>query len=80
MSARLIRATKIVGAKQTMRAFDSNKVTVVYIARDADNKVVQPIIDRCKQMNVELVYLNTKVELGRACGIDVGAAVASIIV
>lgn len=79
MPARLMRATKVVGAKQTIKALDDHVVKAVYIAKDADNKVVQPVIDKCKRLNVELVYLNTKAELGRACGIDVGAAVASII-
>lgn len=70
---------KIVGSKQTLKAIKQATAKIVYVAKDADKKVIQPIIDLCTQNNVELVYVDTMEELGRICGIDVGASTACII-
>lgn len=79
MPARLMRAKKVVGAKQTLKALAKGQAQSVYIAKDADSKVVTPIAEQCVQQQVEVVYMESMSELGRACLIDVGAAVASII-
>lgn len=79
MPARLIQNTKIVGAKQTIKALESGTVKTVYVAKNADARVVDPIITLSQSKCIPIVYIETMEELGRACEIDVGAAVASII-
>lgn len=74
-----MQATKIVGAKQTIKALESGTVETVYIAKDADAPVVEPIIILTQSKQIPIVYIKTMEELGRACKIDVGAAVASIV-
>lgn len=68
-----------VGAKQTIKTIKQGRVSTVYIARDADKRVVKPVEDLCKENNVELIYVDTMKELGQMCGIDVGAATAALI-
>jgi len=70
---------KTVGSKQTLKAVERGQAKVVFIARDADNHVVEPIRQACRQKNVEIVEVDSLKDLGRACGIDVGCASASII-
>jgi large subunit ribosomal protein L7A len=70
---------KVVGAKQTEKAIKSGQAKIVYIAEDAEAKVTAPILELCKQNNVEVVFVETMKKLGMLCGIDVGAATACIL-
>ena len=70
---------KVVGTKQTVKALENNEAMAVFIAKDAEDKVKQPILALCKEKEVEPCYFDTMVELGKACGIKVKAASAAII-
>jgi large subunit ribosomal protein L7A len=70
---------KVIGAKQTLKAIKNGTATIVYVAEDADQKVIQPIVEASRLGNLELVYIPTIRELGKMCDIDVGAATACII-
>ena len=49
------------------------------MARDADERVIRPILDLCNQNGVRIIEVDSMAELGKACSIEVGAAVAAII-
>lgn len=68
-----------VGTKQAMRMVELGKALEVYVAKDADAKVTSKIIALCKKTDVKITYVDTMKNLGKACGIDVGAAVAAIV-
>ena len=70
---------KAVGIKQTAKAIKSGEAKIVYIAKDADGKLVQNIEMSARENALEIKYINTMKELGRLCGIDVGAATAAIL-
>ncbi|CAA7600135.1 50S ribosomal protein L30e-like [Acididesulfobacillus acetoxydans] len=70
---------KTIGLKQTQRALEKGSVERVYVARDADARIVRPIRELCQSHGVECVEVGSMSELGRACGIEVGAAVAAIL-
>lgn len=70
---------KVIGAKQTLKAIKNGTASIVYVAEDADQKVIKPIVEACLQNNLELVYIPTIRELGKMCDIDVGAATACIV-
>jgi large subunit ribosomal protein L7A len=74
-----ITGKKIIGAKQTIKAISNNSVSAVYVAKDADIKVVKPIIELCQEKNIEIVYIASMQELGKLCSIDVGAATACVL-
>ncbi|MEW5921244.1 MAG: ribosomal L7Ae/L30e/S12e/Gadd45 family protein [Bacillota bacterium] len=69
---------KVAGARQTIRALENNLALVVYIARDAEEKVINPVLRLCEQGNVPVHYVDSMEQLGKACKIKVGAAVAAI--
>ncbi len=77
---RLKTAKKVVGVKQLKKALKEDMVQAVFLAKDADPRLTDPIIQKCQDLQIELVMVPTKEELGKACGIDVGAAAAAIIV
>jgi large subunit ribosomal protein L7A len=70
---------KVIGTKQTLNAIIQGDVLKVYIALDIDNSVKNRIIEAVNKHDIEVESVDSKLELGRACGIDVGAAVAAIL-
>lgn len=68
----------IVGLKQSVKAVKSGMAARAFVASDADPHVKNPFVDTCAQMGVEIEYYPTCEQLGSACGIDVGAAVAVV--
>lgn len=74
-----IQGKKVVGIKQTEKTIKAGKASIVYIARDAEEKVKTPVEELCRQNNIEIIYVNTMKELGHICGIDIGAASAALI-
>ncbi len=79
MPGMLNTTPKIVGAKQTTKALQNGQAHKVYLAQDADVHVTEPIRNLCRKHNVPIVEVATMAELGRACSIAVGAAVAATI-
>ncbi len=71
---------QVVGMKQTIKFLDANRVSVVFIARDADDKVTGHIVELAKAKNVKVEFIDTMNELGEKCNIEVKTAVAAIIV
>ncbi|HBM75776.1 MAG TPA: 50S ribosomal protein L7ae-like protein [Clostridiaceae bacterium] len=74
-----LQGKKVVGVKQTLKVIKGGKASIVYIAKDAEDRVTIPVSELCRQNSIELIYVNTMKELGHMCGIDVGAATAALI-
>lgn len=72
-------AKKVVGIKQLRRALTDHTAKTVFVAKDADPLLTQPLKTLCRESGVELVEVATMAELGKACGIAVGAAAAAIV-
>ncbi|NLG87210.1 MAG: 50S ribosomal protein L7Ae-like protein [Firmicutes bacterium] len=70
---------KTVGTKQTLKAVQAGTARRVYIAKDAEPHVVNPLITLCQEQHIPYEYADSMSALGRACGIQVGAAAAAII-
>lgn len=70
---------KSIGQKQTQRVLEKGQAKCVYIAQDAEAHVVRPILALCQSNQVQVIPVPTMSELGKACGIEVGAAVAAIV-
>lgn len=72
-------ANVIVGTKQTVKALKSGHVQEVVIASDADPRITEGIIQTAKDMDVPITMVGSMKKLGKACGIEVGAATVAII-
>ena len=70
---------KVVGVKQVRRALAARRVKRLYLARDADPQLTQPLADQAWEQGVEALWFGSMKELGRDCGIAVGAAVAAAV-
>ena len=77
MLAELKTGNVVVGLKQLRKVLRDNTAKAVFLAKDADARLVEPIARQCQENGVALVWVDTMGELGTACGIDVGAAAAA---
>ena len=76
----LLRESKtVVGAKQLRKALQNGNASRVYLAKNADPALTEPIEALCLQNCVDCAWVSSMAELGQACGIDVGAAAAAVI-
>lgn len=66
-----------VGAKQMRKALSSGKVFRVYLAQNADPAITEPLMALCKETGADFAWVRSMNDLGRACGIEVGAAAAA---
>lgn len=79
MLSKLNANNKIVGAKQVKRALNSQEIEVVFIAKDAENKITDEIKEICIDKHIQVIYVDNMKKLGDACGIDVNAATAALV-
>ncbi|TWH58591.1 large subunit ribosomal protein L7A [Desulfitobacterium sp. LBE] len=70
---------RTVGVKQTLRALEKESLICVYVAKDAESHVLRPILEQCRNKGIQVQEVQTMLELGKACGIEVGAAVAALL-
>ena len=70
---------KAVGVKQSRKAVRRGEARRVYLACDADPAVTDPVAAECAAAGIPVVAEYTMEQLGRACGIAVGAAVAALL-
>ncbi|HHV53931.1 MAG TPA: 50S ribosomal protein L7Ae-like protein [Firmicutes bacterium] len=70
---------RVVGTKQTLRAVERGVARTVYLARDADQRILRPLREACAKAGVPVIEVESMAELGRQCGITVGAAAAAVL-
>ena len=73
MLSELHTAHKVIGVKQSKKAIRDGAAAQVFVALDAEKRVVGPIYELCSEHGMEVT------ELGDAVGIDVGAAVVVVL-
>ncbi len=71
--------SRTIGTKQTAKALTRHEAEAVYVAADAEERVTREIRRLCAERNVEVIMVETMAALGKACGIEVGAATAAIL-
>ena len=78
--ANAISGRKVVaGAKQLRKAVSAGKAGQAFLAFDADPTITEPMLALCRLHNVEVAWVKSMIELGQACGIEVGAAAVAVL-
>lgn len=72
-------SNRVVGVKQSRRAIREGRAARVFLAADADPAVTAPIAASCAELHIPVEREITMAQLGRACHITVGAAVAVLL-
>jgi large subunit ribosomal protein L7A len=74
------QADKIsIGTKQATKLIEAGQAQEVFVAKDADTRVTSKVIALCKKMGVQVTYVDSMKQLGKACGIEVGAAIVAVV-
>ena len=69
----------VVGARQIRKALNAGMARQVFLAQNADPALTEPIEALCQHLGVEYAWVRSMTDLGRACGIEVGAAAAAAV-
>ena len=69
----------VVGAKQLRKAVKAGRAKVVFLAENADPAVTEPLEELCAANHIQITWVPSMAELGRCCGIEVGAAAAAVV-
>ncbi|HJA49619.1 MAG TPA: ribosomal L7Ae/L30e/S12e/Gadd45 family protein [Candidatus Agathobaculum intestinipullorum] len=79
MLSELRTAHKVIGVKQSKKAIRGGAAAEVFVALDAEKRVVGPVYELCSETGTKITEITTMAELGDAAGIDVGAAVVTVL-
>ena len=79
MLSELRAKEKVIGVKQSRRAIRDGLARQVFLATDADPALTAPLAEQCLSLGVPVDTGRTMRELGQAAGIQVGAAVVTLL-
>jgi len=69
----------VVGTKQLRKALENGRAKWVWLAENADPAITEPLEALCKKCRVCYDWVPSKQDLGKRCGIEVGAAAAAAV-
>ena len=76
---KLVKQPSIIGTKQTLRAINSGLVEQIYIAKDAQKRVVLRVEELAELKSIPIEYVDTMEELGKICNVEVKTATAALV-
>ncbi|WP_413304684.1 50S ribosomal protein L7ae-like protein [Bacillus sp. 1P10SD] len=77
---KVLQAQKfVIGTKQAVKALKEGNVQELVVASDAEPKVTAKVVEVALGIEVPVRYVDSMKKLGKACGIEVGAAAVAII-
>jgi large subunit ribosomal protein L7A len=78
MLSELAQMTHVTGVKQTVRALKAGKAVKVFLASDADSRIVG-MVESALTDRIAVERTASMKELGRACGVNVDTAAAAVL-
>lgn len=70
---------KVIGTKQTVKMIEKGLALELFLAQDADPRLITRVKSLSRKMGVQITYVDSMKRLGKACGIEVGTAMAASI-
>ncbi|PKR76603.1 50S ribosomal protein L7ae-like protein [Halalkalibacillus sediminis] len=68
----------VIGAKQVLNSMKNGEVQEVVIAENAERRITDKVLKTADELGIPILYVESSKELGKASGIDVGAATVAI--
>jgi large subunit ribosomal protein L7A len=65
--------------RETLKRMTQGMTVGVFVAKDAEPRVIEEVVAQSKSRGVPVDYVDSMDELGRLCGIEVGAACAALL-
>ena len=79
MLSELKNSPRVVGVKQLRKAVGRDEIRRIFLAEDADPVITEPMEALASERGIPVSWVPTMKELGRACGIAVGASAAGLL-
>jgi len=79
MLKELKNSSRVIGIKQVTKVVTRGAAKTVFIAQDTEERIREPLEALCQEKNVPVIKVESMKELGKSCGIEVGAAAAAIV-
>ncbi|MBQ6257171.1 MAG: ribosomal L7Ae/L30e/S12e/Gadd45 family protein [Clostridia bacterium] len=73
-----MRALRVVGARQVLRAIRQDRAEAVFLAMDAGPQIRGAVEQAAREGNVPLQMVSTMEELAALCRVDVPSAAAAV--
>ena len=70
---------RTIGTKQTKKALEQGLLSGVFIAMDAERRLIKPVMAAAKEKGIPVYYVETMKKLGAACEIEVDTAIAGVL-
>ena len=67
------------GFKEVLKCMEKNLVTKLFIAEDSSDSMKDRLTAEADGKNINVFFIETMKELGKQCGIDVGASCAAVL-
>lgn len=67
------------GFKEVLKNIEKNLVSKLFIAEDSSDSMKDRLTAEATSRNISVFYIGTMKELGKHCGIEVGASCAAIL-
>ena len=75
-----MRQTRLaVGVRAALKALEKDKAQKVYLALDAEGRILRPLKDALATKSIDIVEVATMAELGRICRVEVKVAAAAVL-
>lgn len=76
----LAAGKRVVGARSVYRKLIKSEIIKVFVARDAEKKVIESVLKEAKARGIPVEWADDSKILGRACLIERPAAVAGLLI
>lgn len=73
------RKDRVPGVRATERAVLSGLCKAVYVAKDAEERVVKNLLKLCEEKGIPVTFFGSMKELGEFCSLKVGASSCAIL-
>lgn len=68
----------VIGTKQSLKALKDDRVSEIVYAADADERVTSKVLELANEKGIAVLEVDSMKKLGKACGIDVSAAIIAL--
>ena len=70
---------RVVGTRQILKKFAQDDIRLLFVADNAHEELRRSLLSLAAEHGAQVIRVRTMEDLGRLCGIEVGAAAAGVL-
>ena len=70
---------RVVGTRQILKKFAQDDIRLLFVADNAQEELRRSLLSLAAEHSAQVICVRTMEDLGRLCGIEVGAAAAGVL-